>query len=176
MRPSVAVYPYCACFFGSARKQSARKQERRPSSRDWFWIRNRVPEHSPISRRHPRTGDPVALYLLLTGSWIKAVILVGWGMLAVGMIDNLLYPFLVGDKLRLHTVPTFFSILGGDHTMRSRRTYPGSANPRHYDRPTGHLVDAHVRKVMPPRQKVTENNQTKIPPGKVSEKRRVQPP
>jgi predicted PurR-regulated permease PerM len=29
------------------------------------------------------------------------------------MIDNILYPYLVGDKLRLHTVPTFFSILGG---------------------------------------------------------------
>jgi predicted PurR-regulated permease PerM len=29
------------------------------------------------------------------------------------MIDNFLYPFLVGGKLRLHTVPTFFSIVGG---------------------------------------------------------------
>jgi predicted PurR-regulated permease PerM len=28
-------------------------------------------------------------------------------------VDNILYPYLVGDKLRLHTVPTFFSILGG---------------------------------------------------------------
>ena len=34
-------------------------------------------------------------------------------MIAIGTIDNFLYPFLVGDKLRLHTVPTFFSILGG---------------------------------------------------------------
>ena len=39
--------------------------------------------------------------------------LVGWGALAVGTIDNLLYPFLVGGRLRLHTVPTFFSIMGG---------------------------------------------------------------
>ncbi|MGH9629380.1 MAG: AI-2E family transporter [Bryobacteraceae bacterium] len=56
---------------------------------------------------------PVAVYLLLTGSWIKAVILIGWGIVAVGTIDNVLYPWLVGDKLRLHTVPTFFAILGG---------------------------------------------------------------
>jgi predicted PurR-regulated permease PerM len=56
---------------------------------------------------------PIALYLLLFGSWIKALILVGWAVLAVGTIDNFLYPFLVGDKLRIHTVPTFFSILGG---------------------------------------------------------------
>lgn len=56
---------------------------------------------------------PIACYLALTGSLVKAAILVGWGILAVGSIDNVLYPFLVGDKLRLHTVPTFFSILGG---------------------------------------------------------------
>jgi predicted PurR-regulated permease PerM len=56
---------------------------------------------------------PVAVFLLLSGSWIKALILVGWGMLAVGSIDNVLYPYLVGGRLRMHTVPTFFSILGG---------------------------------------------------------------
>ncbi|MEO8373437.1 MAG: AI-2E family transporter [Candidatus Solibacter sp.] len=56
---------------------------------------------------------PVALFLLLSGSWIKAVILVAWGALAVGLVDNLLYPYLVGNQLRLHTIPTFFAILGG---------------------------------------------------------------
>jgi predicted PurR-regulated permease PerM len=56
---------------------------------------------------------PVALYLLIAGSWVKAVILAGWGMLAVGTIDNLLYPYLVGGRLRLHTLPTFFSVVGG---------------------------------------------------------------
>ena len=56
---------------------------------------------------------PIALYLALTGSMIKAAILVGWAALAVGTIDNLLYPYLVGDQMRVHTVPTFFSILGG---------------------------------------------------------------
>jgi len=56
---------------------------------------------------------PIAIYLVLTGSFVKAVVLVGWGMVAIGTIDNILYPYLVGDRLRLHTVPTFFSILGG---------------------------------------------------------------
>jgi predicted PurR-regulated permease PerM len=56
---------------------------------------------------------PIAVYLALTGSWVKALVLAGWGMLAVGTIDNFLYPFLVGDRLRLHTVPTLFAILGG---------------------------------------------------------------
>jgi predicted PurR-regulated permease PerM len=56
---------------------------------------------------------PVAVYLLVSGSWVKAVVLVAWGLLAVGTIDNILYPFLVGGRLRLHPVPTFFSIVGG---------------------------------------------------------------
>ena len=56
---------------------------------------------------------PIAIYLAITGSFVKAIILVGWGLVAIGTIDNILYPYLVGDRLRLHTVPTFFSILGG---------------------------------------------------------------
>jgi predicted PurR-regulated permease PerM len=56
---------------------------------------------------------PVALYLALTGSLVKALILIAWSALVVGTIDNLLYPFLVGDQMQVHTVPTFFSILGG---------------------------------------------------------------
>jgi predicted PurR-regulated permease PerM len=56
---------------------------------------------------------PIAGYLALTGSVGKALFLVGWGGIVVGSVDNVLYPYLVGDKLRLHTVPTFFSILGG---------------------------------------------------------------
>jgi predicted PurR-regulated permease PerM len=56
---------------------------------------------------------PIALYLVLTGSLVKALFLLIWGTLVVGSVDNLLYPYLVGDKLRLHTVPTFFSVLGG---------------------------------------------------------------
>jgi predicted PurR-regulated permease PerM len=56
---------------------------------------------------------PIAAYLLLAGSVTKALILLAWGGLAVGTIDNLLYPALVGGKLRLHTVVTFFAIVGG---------------------------------------------------------------
>jgi predicted PurR-regulated permease PerM len=34
-------------------------------------------------------------------------------MTAIGLIDNLLYPTLVGKRLRLHTLPVFFAVLGG---------------------------------------------------------------
>lgn len=56
---------------------------------------------------------PIVIYLAILGGWGKALILLAWGCLAIAMIDNFLYPFLVGDQLRLHTVPTFFSIVGG---------------------------------------------------------------
>jgi predicted PurR-regulated permease PerM len=56
---------------------------------------------------------PAALYLALTGSWGKALILAAWGGLVVSLIDNLLYPALVGKRLRLHTLPVFIAIIGG---------------------------------------------------------------
>ena len=56
---------------------------------------------------------PAAIYLALAGSWGKALILVAWGTLVVSLIDNLLYPALVGKRLRLHTLPVFIAIVGG---------------------------------------------------------------
>jgi predicted PurR-regulated permease PerM len=56
---------------------------------------------------------PAALYLALEGSWGKALILAAWGGLIIGSIDNLLYPLLVGNRLKLHTVLAFVSIVGG---------------------------------------------------------------
>jgi predicted PurR-regulated permease PerM len=56
---------------------------------------------------------PVAAFLAYQGEWGKAAILTGYGALAIGLIDNLLYPYLVGHRLRQHTVMAFFAILGG---------------------------------------------------------------
>lgn len=56
---------------------------------------------------------PAALFLALEGSWGKSLILVLWGMLVVGTIDNLLRPVLVGNLLKLHTVLAFISVVGG---------------------------------------------------------------
>ena len=56
---------------------------------------------------------PAALYLLLTGSYIKALVLLGWGVLVIGSIDNFLSPRLVGRRARLHELLIFFSVLGG---------------------------------------------------------------
>jgi predicted PurR-regulated permease PerM len=56
---------------------------------------------------------PVAVFLALDGRWGEALILTTWGAVVVGGIDNFLYPILVGDRLRLHTIPAFISIIGG---------------------------------------------------------------
>ena len=56
---------------------------------------------------------PAAAYLALSGDWGKAAILVAWGTVVIGGIDNFIYPILAGERLRLHTVPMFISIIGG---------------------------------------------------------------
>ncbi|MBF0100325.1 MAG: AI-2E family transporter [Desulfobacterales bacterium] len=57
--------------------------------------------------------SPAALFLALEGSWVKALILILWGMTVVGTIDNLLRPILVGNRLKLHSVLVFMSVVGG---------------------------------------------------------------
>ena len=56
---------------------------------------------------------PVSVYLLLTDHPIKALVMVLWGGGVVGMVDNLLYPQLVGRRLEMHTLVTFLAVLGG---------------------------------------------------------------
>ena len=48
-----------------------------------------------------------------TGHWIKALILAVWSMLFVGSVDNVLRPLLIRGRVALHTLPLFFSLLGG---------------------------------------------------------------
>lgn len=56
---------------------------------------------------------PAAVFLLLDGSGVKAIILTLWGSIVVGGIDNVLYPMLVGRRLKMHTLMAFVSIVGG---------------------------------------------------------------
>ena len=55
---------------------------------------------------------PAAIYLAVSGHWVKAVLLVVAGGV-IGVIDNLLRPRLVGERTRLHELIVFFSVLGG---------------------------------------------------------------
>jgi predicted PurR-regulated permease PerM len=56
---------------------------------------------------------PTAMWLALSGDWTRAIILTAWGGIAIGFIDNLLYPYLVGNRMRFHTLLVFFAIVGG---------------------------------------------------------------
>jgi predicted PurR-regulated permease PerM len=56
---------------------------------------------------------PVAIFLALEGRIGSAVLLAVWGTVVVGGIDNLLYPMLVGQRLKMHTLVAFVSIVGG---------------------------------------------------------------
>jgi predicted PurR-regulated permease PerM len=56
---------------------------------------------------------PAAIFLALEGSGRKALLLTVWGAIVVGGIDNLLYPILVGRRLKMHSVIAFVSIVGG---------------------------------------------------------------
>lgn len=56
---------------------------------------------------------PAALFLALQGELDKALLLAAWGVIVVGLIDNLLYPVLVRHRMRLHTVLVFIAVVGG---------------------------------------------------------------
>ena len=56
---------------------------------------------------------PTALFLALSGDFVSAIQLTVWGIVVVGLVDNVLYPILVGKRLMLHTVPSFIAVAGG---------------------------------------------------------------
>jgi predicted PurR-regulated permease PerM len=56
---------------------------------------------------------PAALYLLVTGHWVSALVLTAWGALVIGTVDNVLRPLLVGSRTRMHELVVFFAVLGG---------------------------------------------------------------
>jgi predicted PurR-regulated permease PerM len=56
---------------------------------------------------------PLSFYLIVSGHWIKGVLLIVWGALVVSTIDNFLRPKLIKKQTKLHELFVFFSVLGG---------------------------------------------------------------
>lgn len=56
---------------------------------------------------------PAVLYLLATGNYVNAIGLTVWGTLAVGLIDNLLGPYLMSRGNVIHPFLILLSVLGG---------------------------------------------------------------
>jgi predicted PurR-regulated permease PerM len=60
---------------------------------------------------------PVALYLLLQGDIWQALALTAWGVLVIGLVDNLLRPMLVGKDTRMPDYVVLITTLGGMAVM-----------------------------------------------------------
>ena len=56
---------------------------------------------------------PVAIYLLTTGAIWQGIALILYGVLVIGLVDNLLRPFLVGKDTKLPDYVVLISTLGG---------------------------------------------------------------
>lgn len=56
---------------------------------------------------------PAVAYLFLSGNVSAGFGLLLWSMLAVGLVDNLLQPFIVGGRTRMHALLILLSMLGG---------------------------------------------------------------
>ena len=56
---------------------------------------------------------PAAGMLLVSGHWIKGLILIIWGVAVVHPVDNILRPYLIGGRVKLSTLYVFFAVLGG---------------------------------------------------------------
>ncbi len=56
---------------------------------------------------------PSVLYLILTDNFLMGIGLLIWGLFAVGLVDNLIAPKLVGKEMKLHPLIVLLSVLGG---------------------------------------------------------------
>lgn len=56
---------------------------------------------------------PAILFSFLTGNTFGGVGLLAWGVAAVGLIDNLLGPKLIGRGMQMHPLVVFLAVLGG---------------------------------------------------------------
>jgi predicted PurR-regulated permease PerM len=103
---------------------------------------------------------PGALYLILQGEVLKGVILIVWGALVVGMIDNLIRPLFISGKSHLPILVIALGVLGGVFSlgplgvvagpivlavflalfdMYSRRVFPGEADSQEKIGGEGHV-------------------------------------
>jgi predicted PurR-regulated permease PerM len=56
---------------------------------------------------------PGAIVLALQGRWGSAIGLAIYGIVIVGMVDNLIKPRLISGQAQIETLPVFFGVLGG---------------------------------------------------------------
>jgi len=60
---------------------------------------------------------PAIIYLLVKAAFIKALVLLVWGALVIGLVDNFLRPLIISGKTHQHPLLLFFSVLGAVHAF-----------------------------------------------------------
>ncbi len=60
---------------------------------------------------------PAIGMLIFSGHWIKGLILLVWAVIVVHPVDNVLRPFLIGERVKISTLYVFFALLGGLKTF-----------------------------------------------------------
>ena len=56
---------------------------------------------------------PAAVIFFITGHPWKGVILLAWGAAVVGQIDNVVRPYVISGRAKMHPLLVFFALLGG---------------------------------------------------------------
>ena len=56
---------------------------------------------------------PAGVILIVSGSWIRGIIVLILGIVVVSQSDNILRPMIVSSRTKIPTLALFFSILGG---------------------------------------------------------------
>lgn len=56
---------------------------------------------------------PCVLYLAGTEAWVRALLMLVWGAGVISVVDNVLKPWIIGDRTKIPTLFLFLGILGG---------------------------------------------------------------
>ena len=56
---------------------------------------------------------PASIYLFITGSYMKGIALLLFGILVIGIVDNILKPVIISGRTKMPTLLIFFSVIGG---------------------------------------------------------------
>ena len=56
---------------------------------------------------------PASILLLAQGAFLRGIILLALGVFGISMVDNLLKPFFISTRTKIHPLLLFFAVLGG---------------------------------------------------------------
>ncbi len=56
---------------------------------------------------------PAAIYLLIDGHLLRGLLLIGWGAGVIGLVDNIVRPYVISEQVRFYPLFIFIALLGG---------------------------------------------------------------